>query len=340
MSGRTTAITALDPRRALALHQQEMGRPVGPMLGMRLEDQGTDPVVKRWLTVGIVIIVLFCSGFLVHGILRLVERRLMFPAGTACFKQSGKKLKSLVRTFTVPQESNQSSSHAELSPLRYYCDRFDHALGSVIVFHGNGGTAADRVKELVPKMRALKLNTFLAEYPGYASDPMDVQPEETVLKENALALFDHLMTTKHVPRNKPVLVFGRSLGTTVATWIASKRPKQVDSLFLVSPMTCIADVVGKRIPVVPFRLLLKSNFPAHHWARQVICPVTIVHGAKDFIIPIDIGRKQSNNFLVKPRFITVNNSGHNDIQHTGSKAFWEGVSSAFDDAVFFSKTSS
>ena len=146
------------------------------------------------------------------------------------------------------------------------------------------------------------LETQHRRVPGICFGPNGCAARGNRFKRECTSSLCSLMTTKHVPRNKPVLVFGRSLGTTVATWVASKRPKQVDSLFLVSPMTCIADVVGKRIPVVPFRLLLKSNFPAHHWARQVICPVTIVHGAKDFIIPIDIGRKQSNTFLVKPSF--------------------------------------
>lgn len=333
MSNRTTTgITALEPRRALALHRQAAGKPVGPMPGLHMEHEAS-PGTKRWLTVGIVVIVMLCSGFLVHGLFRLVEQKLMFPAGAACFRESGKRMKHMVRTFTVPQQSGSTNLH-KVSPLRYYCSRKPGAIGSVIVFHGNAGTAADRVS-LIPQMRALELNTFLVEYPGYAADPSGSAPSETTIKENALNLFDHLLKTEHVLPDRPVLVFGRSLGTTVATWVASKRPKAVHSLFLVSPLTCVADVVGQRIPVVPFRLLLQSNFPAHHWARQVICPVTIVHGSQDAIVPIDIGRKQANNFLVKPRFITIDNAGHNDIHHTSSALFWKAAASAFDDAVSF-----
>ena len=151
-----------------------------------------------------------------------------------------------------------------------------------------------------------------------------------------LNAFDHLVKSRHLDVSKPVLVFGRSLGTTVSTFLASKRPEYVHGLFLVSPPTCIADVAQNRVPFIPFRWLLQSNFPSYKWARSVICPSTILHGTEDRLVPIELSRKLASEFSVKPTFVEVSDAGHNDVHHVKSALFWKSFDHALQEAKDFS----
>jgi pimeloyl-ACP methyl ester carboxylesterase len=143
------------------------------------------------------------------------------------------------------------------------------------------------------------------EYPGYSGD-LTPPSEKTILKnaEQAIRYFKSI-------EDLPFVLFGESLGTTVATYLASHF--EIQGLILQSPLPSLSDV-GKRIyPFLPLNLLLKNNFKAKQWALKVKAKVLILHGEKDTIVPLELGRKQSLNFTPKAQFISFKNRGHNDL---------------------------
>ena len=341
MSGTTTS--KLFPNRQFQNFNRAAGhaantRTSAPNLEMGMRTKlAPNKTVTKWLTVGVFIIIALCAGLLIHGGLRLLERQFIFPAGKYPFEKALQKIGPLAKKLKVKQYTAptlKSGSSYSSASIRYLASVVDGADASVIVFHGNAGTVMDRVPELVPQFRERNLSSYLIEYPGYAGDC--TVPTQNVLLENVLNAFDHLVRSKHLDTTKPVIVFGRSLGTAVSTFLASKRPEFIHSLFLVSPLTCIADVAQNRVPFIPFRWVLQSNFPSYKWVRSVICPATIVHGKDDTLVPIELGRKLASSMLITPTFVEVEDAGHNDVHHVKSALFWKAFDHAVKDAKDFS----
>ena len=136
---------------------------------------------------------------------------------------------------------------------------------------------------------------------------------ETYVREDAIRLYDHLQDKFDLP----IVAMGRSLGTTVATYLASKR--KVEKLVLVSPLTSIVDVGRRHYPIPKFiskRILRDHSFDATLWAPQVKSPVLCLQGDQDMIVPLDIAQKQSKNFTTSElTFHIVKGAGHNDIDN-------------------------
>ena len=354
------------------------GRVVASGNSVALVGKGDDVegggIPRVWLRLALAALIITCFGVLVRNALRMVERKLLFPAGTAPFASamkgaSGTEYARLgVKAYTVPRGWGNTEAPAvgESLPIRYFAafpphratppatramkdctgalrargqmpggGGRDECVASMVVFHGNAGTAEDRITELVPALTQLNLAVFLVEYPGYASDPSKTPPAERAILDNAVRAVDHLVLTGHVPRHAPLVLFGHSLGGAVATYVARQRPGLVHGLFLVSPFGSVAQVVGTRIPRIPFKWVIKSNFDANTWARGVVCPATIVHGSDDVIVPLHLAEKFAAQFTAAPDVVVVTHGTHNDMIATHPTHVWAACRRAVTSATAF-----
>lgn len=193
--------------------------------------------------------------------------------------------------------------------LRYYERVGSQPKAVLLYFHGNAGSACDRLPLVSTFEHAHELVVVFAEYPGYSNDAS--KKNQQSLTQNALALAHHLKE-KH---DLPIILMGRSLGSAVATYVASQTTPK--ALALVSPLTSIAEVGRLHYPLPQWigNKILKHNvYPANQWASQVRCPVLLVHGDQDTIIPLSIGQAQEKQFTkAKTRFKVIPGAGHNDI---------------------------
>ena len=196
---------------------------------------------------------------------------------------------------------------------RYFLKKVPGAKGTLVHFHGNAGNACDRYFVL-DGLKDIPLNIILVEYPGYGGDNGSFGEKE--LLEGADNLFASI--EKKGPSG-PFYLFGESLGTAVATYIASR--KSIRALILQSPFPSLSEVGQYHYPMFPVDLLMSHRFPLKEWAKKVDCPVLMIHGEEDRIIPIHFGKEAATYFPKTPRFKKIAGRAHNDLAN--SRAFWE-----------------
>jgi pimeloyl-ACP methyl ester carboxylesterase len=142
-------------------------------------------------------------------------------------------------------------------------------------------------------------------YRGYGGSTG--RPTEAALFADSLALFDHV-SADH-PR---ITVVGRSLGSGVAAYLASRRP--VSRLVLVTPFDSVLEIAARSFWFVPVRWLLRDRFESTNYAPAITAPTTIIVAEHDVEVP----RRHAEALfrLFRPGVATLHviaGTGHNTI---------------------------
>lgn len=189
--------------------------------------------------------------------------------------------------------------------------------------HGNATDLGQMMPYLELLRSSLKINVFSYEYQGYGICTPKVNCSEQRCYASIEAAVDYLMEVKNFTRSK-IIVFGTSLGSGPSIYIASKysslnpdRPKpelpQDDGssfrgIILQSPFTSVV-----RIKVKTPQKLFFDMFANVDRVAKVDCPVFIIHGKVDEVVPFEhatiLSEKLSKPY--KPLFIEY--AGHNNI---------------------------
>lgn len=119
---------------------------------------------------------------------------------------------------------------------------------------------------------------YLLAYRGYGAS--EGSPNETALVEDAVALFDEVRRKRP---DQPIAVIGRSLGSGVASALASQRP--VARLALVTPFDSMAAVAQSHYRWLPVRWLLRDRYDSAKALRSYSGPILIVRAGRDEVIP-------------------------------------------------------
>src|SRR2546422_4675263 len=149
-------------------------------------------------------------------------------------------------------------------------------------FYGNGENIAaiwPIVREFQPPGTAV----LVLDYPGYGGS--GGRATEAALYAAADAAYGALATRPDVDPQR-IYVYGRSLGTAVATYTAAHR--RVAGLILESPFTNAAAVAKHHYGLLP-RFLLRLSLDNVANIRRVHCPILLFHGDADRLVPTAMG---------------------------------------------------
>ncbi|MEP2935528.1 MAG: alpha/beta fold hydrolase [Gilvibacter sp.] len=110
-----------------------------------------------------------------------------------------------------------------------------------------------------------------------------------------------------------IILYGRSLGSGFATKLASmNHPKM---LILDAPYYSLTKVTGRYMPFMPLSLILKYPMPTYKWLKYVKCPIHIVHGTNDKLIPFKSSIKLSKINPKLTRLYAVVGGGHKNLNN-------------------------
>jgi len=155
---------------------------------------------------------------------------------------------------------------------------------TLLFLHGNAGNISHRLDSL-RMFNSLGLNVLIIDYSGYGQS--GGTPGEQQSYADARLAWQYLTDTRGVAAERMV-IFGRSLGGGVATWLATQaRPA---GLILESAFTSVPALARKYYPIFPVAWLARIRYDNAARLPEVHCPVLIVHSRDDELIPIDHGR--------------------------------------------------
>ena len=189
--------------------------------------------------------------------------------------------------------------------------------GAVLYFGGNGEDVSASLPGLVAAYPAREL--VLLHYRGYSGS--GGRPSEAALAGDARALFDRVHA-----RHPDVIVIGRSLGSGVAVRLATE--KAVAGLILDAPFTSAADVAGHHYWYLPV-WLLRDQYRSIDRIHELKVPLLVIHGDRDGVIPIALGRRLFAAAPEPKRFVTLPGVDHVSVLEAGGL----GPVRAFLDAI-------
>jgi fermentation-respiration switch protein FrsA (DUF1100 family) len=187
----------------------------------------------------------------------------------------------------------------------------------VLWFHGNAGNISDRV-ENARFLFDRGLSLFMPDYRGYGKS--EGIPSEKGIYMDGQASYDDLVTAAGVaPEN--LIIFGRSLGTCVAVYVASKS--KCAGVILESAFTNMADMAQSNFPIVPGLGGFKDKFNSISRIPSVTAPVLFIHGDEDEIVPYKLGRRLFEGATAEKEFYTIHGAHHNDVYNLGGKEYFD-----------------
>lgn len=178
-------------------------------------------------------------------------------------------------------------------------------LGLVLYFHGNSRSIKGWAKYARDFIR-YNYDVVLVDYRGFGKSTG--KRSEAMMFGDMQFVYDTLAVqyTEH-----HIIVYGRSLGSGFAAKIASDNKPRY--LILDAPFFSFRGVVKRFLPFLPTRFLLRYHLRTDKWIRHVNCHTYIIHGTKDWLIPIKNSEKLQAINPQKITLIRIHGGGHNNL---------------------------
>jgi len=179
----------------------------------------------------------------------------------------------------------------------------------VLMLHGNG--------ENLETMRQAGLFTDLGrngaavlaiDYPGYGRSPGT--PSEAANLAAAEAAWNWMLQHRN---GRPPIIAGWSLGAAVAAQLAAKRRDDAVGVMLLSAWDRLDAVARLHFPSWMVSVLLSERYDSAAAAAHIAAPALLIHGDRDDIIPIDLGRHLFAALPGPKQWVEVQGAGHNDL---------------------------
>lgn len=184
--------------------------------------------------------------------------------------------------------------------------KVENPKGIILYFHGNKGDLI-RWGNIVKPFTDYNYDIFVMDYRGYGKSTGKRTQE--LMYSDAQACYDYV---SKLYNERNIVVYGRSLGGTFATFVASQNnPKQ---LILEATFYSMTEVIHTKLPILPYNKLLRFKFETDKFIGLVNSPTVLFHGTEDKLVSFDLGKKlfeKSNK--ENTEFIQIKGATHHNI---------------------------
>ncbi len=180
---------------------------------------------------------------------------------------------------------------------------------TILYSHGNGETIGDIYPDLLA-LQKTGFSLFAYDYRGYGLS--SGKPSEPNSYQDVEAAYTYLVNQLKVPADR-IIIFGRSVGSGPATYLASRQPSA--GLILESAF------ISTFRMIIPFPILPFDKFPNQARLPQVHVPILIIHGTQDQVIPFSHGQALYKTANSPKTFLAIDGADHNDVNTVGGDRY-------------------
>lgn len=193
-------------------------------------------------------------------------------------------------------------------------------------FHGNAGNISHRLENLKLLREALQIPVFIFDYREYGLSEGNISKEGTFY--DAVGAFKYLVEERKF-RQTQILLFGRSLGTALAAYLASKH--RCLGVVLEAAFTSTDEMMQLYFPHgIPLKVSA-VKYDTISLIDRIKDPVLFIHGEYDFTIPVSMATKLFEKTRAPKKFHVVKGADHNSTYIVGGKKYFE----VWRDFLFF-----
>jgi alpha-beta hydrolase superfamily lysophospholipase len=151
-------------------------------------------------------------------------------------------------------------------------------------------------------------NVFMVDYRGFGKSTG--RRSQKAIKRDLQEVYNKI---KELTTEDRIILYGRSLGSGFAAKLASmNNPKM---LVLDAPYYSLTKVTARYAPFMPLSILIKYPLPTYKWLKYVQCPIHIIHGTNDTLIPYKTSVKLSQVNPSLTKLHTVIGGGHKNLNN-------------------------
>lgn len=151
-------------------------------------------------------------------------------------------------------------------------------------------------------------NVLMVHYRGFGKSTG--KRSQKAIKRDLQVVYDKI---KELTTEDRIILYGRSLGSGFAAKLASmNHPKM---LILDAPYYSLTKVTARYAPFMPLSILMKYPLPTYKWLKYVQCPIHIIHGTHDKLIPYKSSIKLSQINPKLTKLHTVIEGGHKNLNN-------------------------
>ncbi|WP_194847147.1 alpha/beta hydrolase [Candidatus Neptunochlamydia vexilliferae] len=204
----------------------------------------------------------------------------------------------------------ETDQDARINALHF---KIDNPKGVVLYFHGRGGNLGGKWGPVVREFTSRGYDLFIMDYRGFGKSTGKLS--EKGICHDADYCYSYLLDQY---REEQIVVYGRSLGTGIATYVASHHDPK--NLVLEAPYFSILDLTPRQLPYLPrflVPMILKYHFRTDKWIVRVDSPIHIFHGTHDELVPYDSSTRLLK--LLKNKqdavLVSIENGKHSRLRH-------------------------
>jgi len=176
-------------------------------------------------------------------------------------------------------------------------------MNAIIYFGGNGEQVVYNARDFEANFGNYTI--YLVNYRGYGGS--SGLPTEDGIYSDAHKIYDSI-----AKQYQSISVSGRSLGSGVATYLASTR--DISKMVLITPYDSILNVAKNKYPIYPISILLKDKYLSVSRVKDIKSNVLILVADQDNVIPAENTDALISAFpLSQIRVEKFESAGHNSI---------------------------
>ena len=217
--------------------------------------------------------------------------------------QGVKLPESHVFKFDVPfKEVNIPVDGAHLNALHF---EQTNPRGLVFFLHGNGGNLVDWTVG-VDYYQKINYDLFIFDYRGYGKSTGRIESQKQLMAD-VRKMWDFISPQYN---HRPIVIYGRSLGTALAVLLAREVPSRL--LVLVSPYTSLAAVAREQYRFIP-QWVLRYPMQTDAVIGDISTETLILHGSEDAFIPPAHSRRLISIMNAPATLLIIQGADHTNI---------------------------